>query len=280
MRAVVGTALLAALAAGLLPRSAAAAPGCGGETAACTVAGGSYLALPPPGWDGSSPLPATIFFHGWRSSAVAFARDAAFTQAFATEGVLLVLPDGINGTWAHQGSPSRARDELAFMDAVRADLLDRWRVDPDRLLVSGFSQGGSMVWDLACRRGHDYGAFAAISGAFWEPLPTACDGGPIDLLHVHGEADTVVPMTGRWIRNTWKQGDVRQGLAILRREDGCSNQSRPATLGPELRCEVWDGCSSGREIELCRHPDGHMLPPGWVALVHGWARALPDEQGG
>jgi polyhydroxybutyrate depolymerase len=194
--------------------------------------------------------------------------------------VLLVLPDGLDGTWAHQGSPSRARDELAFLDAVRDDLIRRWQVDPSRLLVTGFSQGGSMVWDLACRRGRDYAAFAAVAGAFWEPLPETCDGGPLDLLHLHGTSDPVVPMTGRWIRHTWKQGDVLEGLAVLRRTDGCTSLSRPGRLGAELPCEIWDACGSGRELRLCRHEGGHMLPQGWVPLVHAWTRGLKDRKGG
>jgi polyhydroxybutyrate depolymerase len=258
------------------PLPAAACPGADDP---CLVAGGRYLALPPPGWDGRAPLPATIFFHGWRSSASAFAQDEAFTRVFGAEGVLLVLPDGVNGTWAHQGSPSTARDELAFMDAVRADVLARWPVDPGRLLATGFSQGGSMVWDLACRRGRDYRAFAAIAGAFWEPLPENCDGGPVDLLHVHGTADPVVPMGGRWIRSTWKQGDVRAGLAILARTDGCRDEPERADL-PGLRCERWDGCGSGRELRLCLHDGGHLMPEGWVRLVHDWMRGLDQEERG
>ena len=141
---------------------------------------------------------------------------------------MLILPDGIDKTWAHQGSPSQARDEIAFMDAVRADLLARWPIEPDEILVTGFSQGGSMVWDLACQRGGDYGAFAAVSGAFWEPLPERCAGGPVDLLHIHGTTDRTVPMAGRPIGDRWRQGDVMQGLAVLRALDGCPTQPEPA----------------------------------------------------
>ena len=247
----------------------------------CEVAGGRYLAVPPPGWDGQRPLSATIFFHGWQSSAEAFAGEPAFVEAFAREGVLLILPDGVGKTWAHQGSPSTARDEMAFMDAVRADLLARWPVAPDAILVTGFSQGGSMVWDLACRRGRDYGAFVALSGAFWEPLPTHCAGGPVDLLHIHGTADGTVPMVGRAIGDRWRQGDVLRGLELLRATDGCP--AAPARTEPAgvLSCQVWDGCSSGRELRLCEHDDGHMMPEGWVALAHAWARGLdrPAEGG-
>ena len=246
---------------------------CPGETP-CVVEMGSYLAVLPPGWDGRRPLAATIFFHGWQSSAASFAGDAAFTAAFAAEGVMLVLPDGLNHTWAHVGSPSQARDELAFMDQVRADLLARWPVDPGRILVTGFSQGGSMVWDLACYRGHDYRAFVAVSGAFWEPLPLQCASGPVDLLHLHGTSDDMVPMAGRSIGGHWRQGDVRQGLAILREADGCPAAPAREETVIGLSCEIWNDCSSGRELRLCLHPGGHMMPEGWVHLAHDWARGL------
>ena len=244
------------------------------------MAGGHYLALPPPGWTAGEPLQATLFFHGWRSSAAAFAADQGFTDAFAVEGVLLVLPDGRDGSWSFTGSPSSARDELAFADAIRRDLIERWRVDPHRLLVTGFSLGAAMAWELACRRGRDYRAFVAIAGAFWEPLPARCEGGPVNLLQFHGTADDVVPMTGRAIGERWRQGDVLAGLAVLRRLDGCADASAAAGMGVALRCEVWDGCASGRRIELCRHAGGHVLPKGWVALAHGWARGLPGDHGG
>lgn len=270
----------ALLAACLWSGSAAAAADCGGASF-CTVPGGRYLALPPPGWDGQAPLPATIFFHGWRSSAKEFAANPSFTGAFAAQAVLLVLPDGLEGSWAHRGSPSTARDELAFLGAVRADLLARWHVEPGRLLVTGFSQGGSMVWDLACHRGRDYRAFVAVAGAFWEPLPERCEGGPVDLLHIHGTADPVVPMAGRSIRGTWRQGDVLKGLAVLRAADGCPAAARAEPMAAGLSCEVWDGCgSSGRELRLCRHPEGHLMPEGWVRLAHAWLRRLIDEEGG
>jgi polyhydroxybutyrate depolymerase len=275
---VVGAAVLLGCGLVLAAQPAAACPGLD----PCEVADGRYYALPPPGWDGESPLAATIFFHGWQSTGLAFAENPEFTAAFAAEGVMLVLPDGVNKTWAHAGSPSRARDELAFMDDVRADLLARWPVDADRLLVTGFSQGGSMAWDLACHRGRDYRAFTAVSGAFWEPLPERCKGGAVDLLHVHGTDDGVVPMAGRPIGDQWRQGDVLAGMAILRDADGCpAAPARAGTTATGLDCRIWDRCSSGRELRLCRHGGGHLMPEGWVGLAHAWARALPAaEEGG
>ncbi len=279
IRSVLGCLLQAAVLWGcglLVSGSVLACPGAG----YCEVRGGRYLALPPPGWDGQRPIAATIFFHGWQSSAEAFAQDAAFTASFAAEGVMLVLPDGINKTWAHQGSPSQARDEIAFMDAVRADMLARWPIDPGRILVTGFSQGGSMVWDLACRRGRDYHAFVAVAGAFWEPMPDRCTGGPVDLLHIHGTADPVVPMAGRSIRDTWKQADVLAGLAVLRGLDACPAAPNRHEEIDGLDCAIWSDCATGRELRLCEHGGGHVMPPGWVGFAHAWAHGLSAATGG
>lgn len=235
--------------------------------------GGQYLALPPPDWDGHSPLPTTVFFHGWQSSAAAFASDPTFVAGFQARGQLLILPDGLGKSWSFHGSPKHGRDELAFMDAVRADMLRRWPVDTKRLLVSGFSIGGTMTWDLACYRGGDYAAFAPVSGAFWDPLPERC-ATPVNLLHTHGTADDVVPMGGRPIGDHARQGNVMRGLEIWRTVDGCQAAPSRTFEAHGLACEVWEGCASGKEIELCRHPGGHMIPDNWTGFVLDWAAGL------
>lgn len=273
MRACVAG-LLVALSVGLT--GPAAASDCGGAERPCTVGTGRYYAAPPPGWDGESPLPAVIFFHGYRSSGANAIANDALRQAVHAAGYLLVAPDGLAGTWAHVGSPSDRRDEMAFMDDVRADLMARWRVDSDRLLVTGFSQGGSMVWDLACYRGDAYTTFAPISGAFWQPLPDHCPGGPVTLRHVHGTADTVVPMAGRAIRETFRQGDVREGFALWRRHDGCAaTPDRKINLG-ELRCQVWTDCDGGA-LQLCLHDGGHRFRAAWVAEAIDWMEHLGHD---
>ena len=168
------------------------------------------------------------------------------------------------------------------MDAVRADLLARWPIEPDRILVTGFSQGGSMVWDLACRRGSDYGAFAAVSGAFWEPLPERCAGGPVDLLHIHGTTDRTVPMAGprRSATNGARATSCRGcGAARARRLPDRCPARRPSW--PGWRARPGTTAASGRELRLCEHGGGHFMPEGWVALAHAWARGLhARSQGG
>ena len=112
---------------------------------------GTYMAAEPAGWDGSTALPAAVYFHGWQSTAKAVMNNEAMRQSFSRAGVLLIAPDGLHKTWAHNGSPAHRfpdkRDEIAFVDQVLLDVKARWPVDERRLWATGFSQGGSMVWD-------------------------------------------------------------------------------------------------------------------------------------
>lgn len=261
------------------PLPAAAAGHCGVE-AACPVAGGSYRVSPPAAWDGSTKLPTALFFHGYQGSADDQMRDEALRRQFAEAGVLLVFPDGRGRTWAHQGSPAAAsaehgRDEVAFVRAVLADLRQRWPLDEARLWAVGFSQGGSMVWDLACRGGL-FEAHVAIAGAFWMPLPTACPAGPVDLFHIHGLSDATVPIEGRTLRaGAFTQGDLFAGMAIMRAVNGCSRAPDGYASSGAFVLRGWlQSCASGRQLVMALHDGGHELPEGWFAQAWGWVQRV------
>jgi polyhydroxybutyrate depolymerase len=256
------------------------------DHAPCTVEGGDYLARPPVGWDGKSPLPTVVFFHGYSGSAEGVMADADLARAMSQAGVLLVAPQGMQDargtrTWSFPGAAHLARDDFAFVGRVVDDVEKRWPVDTRRLLASGFSVGGSMVWYIACRMPQRFAGFAPVAGAFWVPEPEDCPGGPVDLRHVHGLADQTVPMKGRSLRNgTLKQGDVLHGMTTWRRIDGCPDApSREEAMGA-LTCRTWSAgaCSSGRELVLCLHPGEHEIEAGWVLDGVRWLDDLASRR--
>lgn len=241
---------------------------------AYSVAGGTYQAKLPTGWDGRTALPMLVFFHGYRQQGATVLGQDDLMAAFDRHGALVIAPDGLEGSWAHQGSPSTRRDETAFLDALLADVARRWPIDPARRWASGFSQGGSMAWHATCFRGRSFTAFFPVSGAFWRPHPDACPGGPVNLLHTHGSADTVVPMAGRPIGQTFRQGDVREGLRFWAGQNGCAAAPTRSERVGQLACEIWSPCASRRDLRLCLHPDGHMIPDGWAEYALHWAEGL------
>src|SRR5512135_398380 len=193
------------------------------------IANGTYRAVEPAGWDGKSPVPMVLYLHGYGQSSSDIVGDAELVAAVTSLGALLIVPDGLNRGWSHVGAPRRDRDDLGFLHAVVADAEARWPVDRAKVYATGFSIGGSMVWDLACHAAQGFAAFLPVSGAFWLPYPTQCESGPVTLRHVHGLTDTTVPMEGRTIRGRFTQGDVRKGWEILRATDRCAVEPDRAT---------------------------------------------------
>ncbi len=250
---------------------------CAAEALCETPLGKYGLAVPP---DYPSPVPAVLFFHGWGSSAENVLRNPRIRDPIVSRGYLLIVPQGErpagggNRSWSHQGSPHQGRDEIAFVHEILEDVAGRFPLDRRRILVTGFSQGGSMVWHLACFDAGSYRAFAPISGAFWEPAPRDCRSGSVDLFHVHGFTDRVVPLEGRRIAKRWHQADLFAGLAVLRRTDGCPSQPDEFRIENGFRCRFWTGCASG-SIRLCLHDGGHRIPAGWMSRILNWFESLP-----
>jgi polyhydroxybutyrate depolymerase len=251
-----------------------------GEPALHEMANGTYRAATPAGWDGKTPLPLLLYLHGYDQSSQDVMGDAALVDAVTGSGALLVAPDGLDRTWSHVGSPSQARDDLAFLRAVVADARTHWPIDATRIVAAGFSQGGSMVWDLACHAAEGFAAFLPVSGDFWLPYPTRCESGPVNLRHIHGMNDKTVPMAGRTIRGRFTQGDIGKSFAILQQTDRCGTEADRIEPQGELKCWIWSSCASGKHLELCLHGDGHMMKPQWLRDGIAWALRLPAASGG
>ncbi|MEQ8964712.1 MAG: hypothetical protein RID91_02710 [Azospirillaceae bacterium] len=256
----------------LAAAAAAPAAACPGAESPCAVADGRYYVELPAGDDGASPMPVIVWFHGWQDTGANAIANRGLVESWTDAGWLFAAADGREKTWAHVGSPSDARDDLAHVRSVIADIRARWPVDESRVLAAGFSQGGSMVWDVACRIGAPFTHFAPVSGAFWEPLPEGdCPAGPVRLAHEHGSADTVVPMEGRPIGDSWRQGDVLEGFAILRETADCADApARTYGDGP-FDCRAWgSSCRGPADLRLCLHDGGHRVLEGWSARTRAW----------
>lgn len=262
---------------GLAHVPASAEPACPLPSRACPVAGGEYMAELPPGWDGRTPLPALVHFHGFRESASdIMAREDV--KAFAAKaGLLLIVPQGAGQTWSHPGSPAQNRDEFAFVAAMLADAKARWPIDEALMWASGFSQGASMLWNIACHQPQHFSAYLAIAGAFWQPEPESCAPGIRRLRHIHGRADRTVPLEGRPIRGgAFHQGDVSRALALMRRAMACTGGQKSERRIGALACEADSTCEKGAALEFCLHAGTHDFDPSW--LEEGWAWVLETRK--
>lgn len=247
-----------------------------GPAAPCKTASGTYHLAYPGEWDGKAKLPVVIFFHGHNSSGRNAVRNKGLLKKITGRGYLLVAPNGTAGNgrtalgWPANRQAKGRRDDVAFTSEVMAAVRQRFAIDETKILVTGFSSGGSMAWHLACYTFDTFTAYAPISGGLRRPVPEQrCPAGPVRLLHIHGFADAQVPLEGRAIRD-WHQGDVFEGLSVLRQTNGCRSNPTAFTTRGRYQCRQWSGCKSRKEIEFCLHPRGHEMPRGWDSRVFDW----------
>jgi polyhydroxybutyrate depolymerase len=249
--ALISTIALAAIAA---PEAEA----CGRDTD-CVIGDRNYRIAFPEVHDGSTPIGAIVFVHGYRGTANGVMRNKALTALASELDVAFIAAQAAGPDWNIPGAPSHHAqegiDELAYFDALIEDVTARFAIDRTRLVASGFSAGAMMVWHLACYRGASFAGFVPMSGTFWAPVPKTCPSGAVNLVHYHGSEDSMVPLTGRRIEDA-RQGNVSEAVEMLARTGGY----RPVETGqtPGLNCSRRVN-RYGKLLELCLFPGKHQL---------------------
>jgi polyhydroxybutyrate depolymerase len=249
----------AALAVFASPSSAA----CFDAPGACKIAGGSYHVAWPPGVPRDKVVPAVVALHSYKASGLGLIKSGKMVKDILARGYAVIAPEGINGSWQFRGG---GRDDVTFIRAVADDAAKRGKVARNRMMLAGFSVGGSMVAYVACKSPGAFKAYAPVSGNFWKPEPKTC-AGPVNYLHTHGSSDTTMPVAGRSVGKGMQQANLLDSLATLARASGCDDADvETATT------HSWKGCNSS--IRLVMHPGGHSVPRFWAATALDWFQGL------
>lgn len=268
---------------GFAHMASAPAMACGDGTA-CQIGERTYhMAVPD-----AQPRGAVIYLHGWGGNGKGALRSRQMVDGFLAHDFAVVAPDGLpraggmGRSWAfHPQSAAGQQADIAFLTAVRDDVMARLDLPQNTLILAGFSIGGSMTAYTACAQPTAFAAYAPLGGHFWRPHPIDC-AGPVRMLHTHGWTDTTVPLEGRVVNrvpvtdpDAFAQGDVFHAISLWRRENGCVHlrADRFVTDGPYLR-RAWDRCDPGTALELALFPGGHIVPGDWPDLVINWFDTL------
>jgi polyhydroxybutyrate depolymerase len=222
-------------------------------------------------------LPLVIFLHGLGGSGAQLFRSARLGDFGRAHRAFIVAPDGARDTAARRfwnASASCCNFDGVPVDDVRrlTALVDEWRarpdVDPRRVYVVGFSNGGFMAHRLACAVGDRLAAVASISGAGPDPDEPCAVSSPIGVLEVHGDADRIVPYEGGRVFDDPALARYPSMPAAMRgwaRRLGCPGSTAEESLASSMRVLRYGGCARGG-AELWTIPGGDHRAP-WPALV-------------
>lgn len=242
-----------------------------GEQTPCTLGARSYHVREPDGWDGRTPLPVLIHFHGWQRTGALPINHQRISGATRKRGVLLVAPNGRRKTWDFWTSET---EDVAFAADLMTEIARRYPVADGQIFLSGYSYGAAMASRVACDRGNRVRALLSISGTI--PQTETCAQAPTEARHVHGLTDTVLrfPFAA--------DGDPGGAVALWRARLGCSQTRSPArswSQVPFLTLErtEWRACEHGTKVTLDTHPGGHFIPHGWIARQLDELLGLPPS---
>lgn len=227
-----------------------------GVDEACPIGNRSYHLRLPDGWDGTTPMPVLLHFHGWQRQGSLVVNHGRIASATRKRGVLLIAPNGAAKTWNFWRSET---DDVGFAEAVLEDVAKRYPIDRERLYISGYSYGSAMAWRYVCENGNEVAALLAIAGTLSQD--TSCPEAPQQVRHVHGLADTVMdfPMG--------PGGDTSWPVKLWRDTYGCeTGQAEGAWQAREfLTFDRTTWACDGGAVSLDLHPGGHFIPHGWIA---------------
>ena len=257
------------------------------------VAARPYEMDVPTTLDAAKPAPLVILLHGFSENG--FVQRAYFNigEIVDKHGVLLAYPDGTkngggqrfwNATDACCDFEHSNVDDVAYIDAVIADVRVHYNVDPKRIFVTGHSNGGYMSHRYSCDRAKNVAAFVALAGDDWKDAGKCQPSEPVAVLQVHGDMDDSVKYNGEG-----PTPSAHDSVAGWAQKNGCVAAPTDTTQPPidldtklpgtETTVERWTGCKPGGAAELWTIHGGTHIPtfkqPDWPEAIWSWFAAHP-----
>ena len=149
-------------------------------------------------------LPLVLALHGAPGHGANMAEFSGLRELADRRGFIAVFPDGTSArdpvflNWNSGSCCGYARDnnidDVGFLRRLIQLLVAEYTVDSSRIYLTGFSKGGMMAYYFACRHAEMLAGIAVVSGAF--NLSDCTPARALDVLIVHGRADTAIPYGG------------------------------------------------------------------------------------
>ncbi|MEL6267195.1 MAG: hypothetical protein AAFR52_16375 [Pseudomonadota bacterium] len=251
-----------------------------GFDAPCKVSNGEYRAWKP---KGEGPFPALVYLYGSLGRADMMYRSEYFRRSVTGRGYVLIVPEalavvnyvgGITDTgWSRAARRNEhPRDDIAFLRAVLDHAETRFRIDRRRVLIAGQSDGGFLIWEMACHQSRIATAYAVHAGSYGGQTPARCDS-PVRLLHAHGRFDSVVPFEAERVRRGRgvTAANPLDALAVLAASNGCRGRAEARVDEHRgFRRTTWSGCRPGAAVEYWVHGGGHSYPGQWLPMAIDW----------
>jgi predicted esterase len=149
-----------------------------------------YRVFVPSSYDGGRRFPLVIALHGMggdENSYFDYYSNGLFKQEAERHGYIVACPKGRSPASMYIGDAERD-----VLDVI-AEMMRAYRIDPDRVYLTGHSMGGYGTLTVAMNHPELFAAIAPVAGGVMSP-PSLSKIARIPQLLVHGDADRTVPV--------------------------------------------------------------------------------------
>lgn len=151
-----------------------------------------YRLVVPKSVDLSKPAPVVFAFHGYLiDSKDAMPKYSKLNDTADKHGFILVYPNALDRSWAL--SREKVEKDLAFFDALLKQLQADYKIDANRIYVTGMSNGGYFANLVGKERSKTVAAVACHSGALGlQTLLGINAERKFPVMIVHGDKDRII----------------------------------------------------------------------------------------
>jgi len=189
-----------------------------------------YSVRLPAGYDPTRAYPVIVLLHGCGSGT----NNVAMEKPAGADAILVRGTGSASGTcW----DTAANGPDVAFFDAMVADVKARFCSDEHRFFAIGYSSGSWLANQLTCIRADVLRGAGTVTGG--ESSNGKC-GGPVARIFIHDQDDTTNVISGS------EKARDRQLT-----QNSCDKTKTPVPADP-APCVLYQGCSAGYPVEWCQ----------------------------
>ncbi|MFC1880756.1 alpha/beta hydrolase family esterase [Thermodesulfobacteriota bacterium] len=252
----------------------------------------TYRVHIPPDYNQGISLPLVVVIHGAFDTAQGMEKFSGFSDLADRENFIVMYPNGMGifGFLQHWNAghccgkaASDKVDDVGFVAAAIEDVRARLKIDPERIYMVGFSNGGMLVYRFAAERGDLLAAVAPLAASIGgrpsdeEPEWRIPDPGrPLSVISIHGLADDDITYEGGvslhrgGTRTYWS---VEKSIGFWVSHNGCIPRAADSySDNGSVHIRSWGVCRNDTEVALYLLKNwGHVWPGKYFTAV------LPDD---
>lgn len=246
----------------------------------------TYVVHVPAQYKTDCLYPIVFVLHGAGGNAENAIRMSQMNPKADKEDFIVVYPNGTGKLknrmlrWndGREHAPTTA-DDVAFFRHLILKLKKDYNIDPNRIYVTGFSNGGMMAHRLGCELSDVLAAIAPVAGSIH------CDKTdltvPLSVLIFHGTEDKYVPYDGGLGKSSGSKQRIDKSVAYAVDfwvdNNGCDPVSLKETFGSIIK-ESYSGGRMNTEVILYTiKGGGHSWPGGKKGIRYGNADPPTQE---